>query len=202
LAVNGEERDVSTENPGSVTGWIGRLKQGDESAARALWTRYFRRLVRLARSRLPSRSRTTADEEDVALSAFHCLYRSMSRGRVPDLEDRDDLWRLLATITMHKAMDQNRRLGRRKRGGRCEPIAADPDQIASSEPDAELSACLAEQFERLINQLGDSTLRRIALWKVEGFTNEEIASQLGSGLRTVERKLAVIRATWIEEKPD
>jgi DNA-directed RNA polymerase specialized sigma24 family protein len=33
---------------GSVTAWLGRLKAGEAAAARPLWERYSRRLVRLA----------------------------------------------------------------------------------------------------------------------------------------------------------
>jgi DNA-binding CsgD family transcriptional regulator len=34
------------------------------------------------------------------------------------------------------------------------------------------------------------------LWKLEGYTNDEIAAKLGCARRTVERKLRVIRAVW------
>ena len=37
-----------------------------------------------------------ADEEDAALSAFHCLCEGAVRGRFLRLDDRDDLWRVLA----------------------------------------------------------------------------------------------------------
>jgi hypothetical protein len=32
-----------------ITGWIGKLKQGDARAAQAIWEQYFDKLVRLAR---------------------------------------------------------------------------------------------------------------------------------------------------------
>ena len=38
--------------------------------------------------------------------------------------------------------------------------------------------------------------RSVALWKMEGFTNAEIAKRLGSVVGTVERKLRVIRTSW------
>ena len=44
--------------------------------------------------------------------------------------------------------------------------------------------------------LSDPGLRQIALWKLEGYTNSEIAQQLECTLRTVERKLERIRAYW------
>jgi DNA-directed RNA polymerase specialized sigma24 family protein len=33
----------------------------------------------------------------------------------------------------------------------------------------------------------------VAVWKMEGYTNEEIAGKLGCATRTVERKLFLIR---------
>lgn len=44
-------------------------------------------------------------------------------------------------------------------------------------------------------------LRQIAVWKMEGFTNEEIGAKMGRSRATVERKLVLIRALWGQEKP-
>ena len=56
---------------------------------------------------------------------------------------------------------------------------------------------LAEEAERRPAQLPDD-LRLIALWKLEGYTNEEIASlpTMNCSVRTVERKLRLIREAW------
>ena len=83
----------------SVTHWIGQLRAGDPVAAQHLWEGYFRRLVGLARGKLQSLPCRAADEEDVALSAFASFCRGVECGRFPQLADRDDLWRLLVTIT-------------------------------------------------------------------------------------------------------
>lgn len=100
---------MASEPEGSVTHWIVGLKDGDGSAARLLWGRYFDGLVSLARTKLHAAPGGAADGEDVALSAFHSLCRGAALGRFPDLEDRDNLWRLLATITARKAVDHLRR---------------------------------------------------------------------------------------------
>ena len=49
----------------------------------------------------------------------------------------------------------------------------------------------------------DEPLRRLALWKLEGYGNEEIAGKrmMDCGVRTVERKLSLIRQLW-EEPPE
>src|SRR5215212_3505935 len=101
----------------SVTLWIGRLKAGEREATRHLWERYFHRLVGLARARLRGAAWRVADEEDVALSAFDSFIRGAEEGRFPRLDDRDDLWKLLLTITVRKAADLRQARGRLKRGG-------------------------------------------------------------------------------------
>ena len=75
----------------------------------------------------------TSYEEDVALRSFHSLCR---RVQCPDrpllLSDRDDLWRLLATRTVSRAID----LIRRHKPGEV-PTEFDVEQLLNREPSAE-----------------------------------------------------------------
>src|SRR5205085_5333543 len=90
---------------GSVSQWLSRLQGGDRDAAEQLWARYFHRLVHLARGKLLAVPRAAADEEDVALSAFDSFCRRAEQGQFPRLADRDDLWQVLALLTVRKASD-------------------------------------------------------------------------------------------------
>jgi DNA-directed RNA polymerase specialized sigma24 family protein len=190
---------------GSVTYWIGQLKAGSAAAAQKLWEGYFRKMVALARHRLQGRPPRAADEEDVALSAFHSFCRGASAGRFPQLSDRNSLWPLLVAITAHKATGLLRREGRQKRGGsppeEGRPAApeADVEQLIGREPTPEFAVQVAEECQRLLDALDDEGLRAVALWKMEGFTTEEIAARLGCVPRTVERKLRTIRELWEQE---
>lgn len=184
---------------GSITHWLSRLQAGDSDAAHPLWDRYFQRLVQLARSRLVGMSRRSADEEDVAIDAFDSFCRDAARGRFPRLEGREDLWRLLIVITAQKASDLTRRERALKRGGLLDP-AVDLADVIGSEPTPEFAAQVAEEFQRLLDALPDAELRSIAVRKMEGYSNEEIAFQLGCVPRTVERRLRVIRSLWEAEE--
>jgi DNA-directed RNA polymerase specialized sigma24 family protein len=194
-----------SEGEGSVTRWIRDLSEGNDvgSAARELWRRYFDRLVDLARARLRAAPRGSADEEDVALSAFDSFCRGAAGGRFADLGGRDDLWRLLVTITVRKAVNKVRYERRKKRGGGRVVGAATLDdsdpfaRIVGREPSPELAAMMVDECRRLMSSLPNDSLRQIALLKMEGFDNEEISTRLDCGLRTVERKLRAIRATWL-----
>jgi DNA-directed RNA polymerase specialized sigma24 family protein len=185
---------------GSVSNWIDRLKAGDRAAIGQLWERYFQRLVYLARAKLQAVPRRAADEEDVALSAFHSFCCAAEHGRFPQLLDRDNLWRLLVVLTSRKAAHLVRDQHRLKR----RPAALDADSgeldaILSSEPTPEFAALLAEECQRLLGALGSTELTQLALWKMEGYTNEEIAAKLECVPRTVERKLRLIRGLWADE---
>ncbi len=83
--------------------WIDQLKAGDREATQQLWGRYFQQMMELAQQKLASRPRLGANPEDVALSAFDSFFRGAEAGRFPQLNDRDDLWHLLVTITARKA---------------------------------------------------------------------------------------------------
>jgi RNA polymerase sigma factor (sigma-70 family) len=176
-----------------VTLWITQLKDGDRAGVRELLERYFQRLVRLARARLRGRPALAAYDEDVALSAFNSLCLGAERGRFPRLDDRGDLWRLLALLTVRKAIDLQRRRRPEETIG-----AGEIEQLLSREPLPEMAAELAEEYQRLLDRLDDPQPRDIALWKVEGYTNEEIAGRLGCVVRSVERKLHRIRTLWTE----
>ncbi len=188
----------------SITRLIGMLKQGDRAASQQLWEAYFGRLVGLARARLKNTVLRVADEEDVALSAFDSFFRRAERGQFPQLLDRDDLWQLLFVLTVRKAINLVHYQGRRSRGGgRVQSLqdleALGADQILGTEPSPELAAQMTEECQRLLARLGDETLRAVALWKMEGYTNIEIAAKLGCVEQTVERKLRAVRQVWSNE---
>jgi DNA-directed RNA polymerase specialized sigma24 family protein len=199
-------------SPGSVTGWIAELKAGNQVAAQNLWERYYSRLVALAHHKLRNRCRV-ADGEDVALSAFAGFCRGVEKGRFPRLDDRDDLWKLLVVISLRKASDLVKREGRKKRGGGkvhaqsvvpCTPDAHGPEmeleQIVGEEPTPDFVVEMAEEYRRLLESLGNSELQAIAVWKMEGYTNEEIAAKLGYVTVTIERRLRLIRTIWERER--
>ena len=55
---------------------------------------------------------------------------------------------------------------------------------------------IEERHQELLKRLRDDTLRQVAQLRMEGFANEEIAGRLTMSLRSVERKLRLIREEW------
>jgi RNA polymerase sigma factor (sigma-70 family) len=153
----------------------------------------------LARPWLVGVSPGVGDAEDVAQSAFHAFCRAAADGRAMELADRDDLWRLLATISRHKATDRIRRELRLRRGGRAaissQGLECAEDDAPSPAEAALLRDELALLFER-IDANGDPTLQVAATMRLEGASNDEIAEQLGCTTRTVQRKLHLVERLW------
>jgi DNA-directed RNA polymerase specialized sigma24 family protein len=197
----------------SVTRWLQQLKQGDRQAAQPLWERYFTRLVQLVRTRFARTPRAAAaSAEDAALDAFASFCRRAEEDGFARLLDRDDLWQILVVLAFRKRCNQiqhEQRQRRRPAVGRVYAASAlEQDSgeqgalftnMLSRDPEPSLVLQAAEECRRLLAELEDEQLRQIAQWKVEGFTNEEIAAKLGRAVATVERKLSRIRRLWEKE---
>ena len=130
----------------------------------------------------------------------------MQAGDFAGLAGRDELWRLLTRITLNKSRERARHEAALKRGGpsRTFVVAADGDSggplddVASPLAPPDLLAAMTKECQRLLGVLGDKELEGVALMKLEGYTNDEIAEMLGCTRRTVQRMLALIRRLWGE----
>jgi DNA-directed RNA polymerase specialized sigma24 family protein len=137
------------------------------------------------------------------MDSFLC---GMKEGRFPDLHNRKELWNLLLTIADRKVIKLRKRERATKRGGgavvsvtclatnatdgavQFDPVDADPTE-------EEIATVVAEMTEGL----GDPVLRIIAVRRLQGFTDREIAAELGVTERTVIRKRRRIQAIWQSE---
>ena len=188
----------SAEASQSITRLIRAVQDGSSSAVRPLLSAYFDRLVRLASKRLRNLPGLGGYDEDLALRSFQSVcQRLRDPARSLDLSGRDDLWRLLATRTISRAID----LIRRHRPAKA---LGDDDlaKLLSREASPHEAAELADECRRLLESLKEPELRQIALWKVEGYTHEEIAARLDCVPRTIERKVSRIRQIWKRELED
>lgn len=182
---------------GSVSHWLDGLRKGESVAAQELWNRYFARLVAVAQHRLSNVVRE-ADGEDIALSAINSVMMGVRENRFPDLADRHSLWPLLVTITARKSLSEVRRQLAQKRSIANECRLEDVRDYIGVEPTPEFAVEVADQLESLVRALGDPTMQRLVEQKLAGWTHEEIAEELGCTVRTVIRKLNLIRQEWRE----
>jgi DNA-directed RNA polymerase specialized sigma24 family protein len=184
--------------------WLEKVQAGDDRAQQAIWERYFPELLEVARRRLPTSPGAVDDEEDVALSALESFFQAAQRGRFPDLRDRESLWRLLSEMTRRKVIDRIRRhLALRQGAGQLHggsAIMADTSGVQPRLADAglpppDVELILREQIHQFLGALRekDPRLEELALAKMEGHTNEELAGRFGRSLPTIERWLQRIR---------
>lgn len=199
--------DLLPDESHSVTRLIQRLKDNDPDTAGQIWRRYFERLLPLARSKLQALPHRAVDEEDVLVSVFDRFFRAAKEDRFSRLQDRDDLWQILLMLTERKVADQYRAAETQKRGGdvshqRSSEPADDLRDLADHEPGPEFVAAFNDHLARALQRLGEPTTREVALLRLEGYENRDIAERLEISVSSVERKLRVIREVWQTEFAD
>ncbi len=186
----------------SLTVLLNCLKENELSEKfNRIWEECYPRLVLLARKRLEGVPQGMADPEDVAASALKSFYRAYQAGHIPNLKDRDDLWRVLFKMTSWKAIDLRRYEDRRPVNGLSAFQFSDNEragihELPADQSEEEVAANLAHELEDKLGLLSDD-LCQIAVAKLEGYSNAEIAQQHDIALRTVERRLNLIRKKWL-----
>lgn len=186
----------------SMSNIVGGVKDGNSEAQQRLWDVYFEQIVAIARNRLRrSGERGSFDGEDVALSVFESLFRRAEQGQYPDLQSGGDLWKLLKTMAKNKAINRVRDEKAAKRGGGKVIMSTSQLEVGIEPPKGPPSAEDVDDLANIIDdQLGklDGELQTVALMKLQGFTNREIATEIGRAESTVERRLGVLRSRWTE----
>ena len=181
---------------GSVSQWIAELKEGDESALLRLHQRYWPQVVRLAQGRLEGSVIGHADAEDIAQTTFISLHDNFKRGRVPNLEDRQQLLALLTHIVACKAANEIKYHLRKKRGGGATQNALALEMLVQDPQYTPLEAAILQDCYAFYLNAIPEPLRAVAELHLSGLTNREIAQRLDCVERTVERKLARLRTHW------
>src|SRR5438132_78138 len=181
---------------------LGRRQAGEEGALAKLHARYWPWLVGMARQKMKGARLRVADEEDVAQEAFWSFYHRLMAGGFPRLANRQDFLALVTTITACKAINQiQHEAGVRKRGGGLVHTETEFVSLAgldvSDRRSPEEEAILADSYRFFVEGL-PAKLQAFAELYLAGCTHREIAERLECGLRTVERKVALILAKWQE----
>ncbi len=194
---------------GSLTLCIADLRSPDcrqrDEAARVIWERFSSRLQTLVRRHLDNRIRRREDENDILQSMYSSFCIGQLEGKTPPAS-REELWKLLVRITMCKVVNTAHRHMAARRDVRREMVAGRDrsgggesmfpqwmlEHVDRTQPSHEEKVVVLEELERLLQGLPQE-LRQIVLWKLDGFTNAEIACSIGRTVRCVELKMQLIR---------
>lgn len=177
-----------TENWDSL---LGGLREGDEDACAAFYTRYGPLLERLADRNLESGLRRRVDGDEVAHSACRTFLRRVREGAF-DLGGSDDLWNLLSAIAVAKLRKKVRFHLAQKRGvdqevrGAADATTGPEDRTATPEPGPADAVEVMDAIQGLLDEL-DGEERMLVCLKLEQRTDDEVATALGCTERTVRR---------------
>lgn len=194
--------DTMTRPDGSITRLIPDVQRGDSLAIDQLWQRYVARVRGVVRPVVAGLAPGAGDEEDVAQSAFRAFFDAAANNGTVQLESRDELWRLLVTISRRKATDRVRHELRDRRGGEARRRPEGLENVTAGTPSPSEITELQDLFDHLLLALDaacDHKLKTVAVLRLEGLTNEEIAAQLNCTVRTIQRKLHILERLWASE---
>ncbi|MFN5950076.1 MAG: ECF-type sigma factor [Pirellulaceae bacterium] len=193
------------DSSGSISRWLVDRSSSTQSAtATLLWHHFGPRLVRIARQQLRAIRDPGYGSEDLALSTFQEFHRRILEGGYPNLADRDQVWRLLFTISLNKARNFRRAMLRRKRyrvGLSHVPEHRFSGKRSRDDWDSPSAVvAVVEECQSLLQLLdaNDSSgrLRTIAMMRFEGASKSQIAKKLGSTRRTIDARIQWIQAIW------
>jgi tRNA A-37 threonylcarbamoyl transferase component Bud32/DNA-directed RNA polymerase specialized sigma24 family protein len=172
---------------------IRRFANGEQSAANDLYDQYAQRLIALARTRLSAKTARRVDPEDILQSVFRSFFVGLREERWL-VDDLDDLWRLLAGITLNKLGEKVRFHRRLKRSAAREVqidgnVHEQPDNAcASREPSPADVVAAAEELAWLLARF--SVEERVAIeLRLQRHSIEEISQRTGRSARTICRWL-------------
>jgi RNA polymerase sigma-70 factor (ECF subfamily) len=183
-----------SERPSNIQVLLGRIRDGDEEAARELLTRYEQKVRMVVRRQLPRLLRSRFDSIDFLQSVWGSFFHKIQTGP-NDLNEEQHLITFLAWAARNKVIDEYRRAATRKQDiHREEPITGwvegDRGLMTEDTPSELLQA--QETYDRLRNSLPED--RRVVLdLKAAGYSCREIGARMGLSERTVQRLLEELR---------
>src|ERR1700722_15558160 len=171
-------------------------RHGDQEAPRQIVERYFDRLLVLARRRISQRLASRVDPEDIVQSVFRTFFVRLKEGQFV-FDDQDDLCKLLMRITLHKTLRQVAFHKAAKRDPNLETPHGEHHHeqlmaLFDQEPTQEATVAFLDQLEHFLGQLRPQE-REILEMRLQGHSNEDIASKLGIYDRKIRRVIEHVR---------
>lgn len=176
------------EAPPDVEGWLARVREGDQQAARLLVDYLYPQVIRIVRARLPRRG----GEEDLAQEIFLKMFTRLEQyqGQVPLAH-----WvSRIAVTTCIDALRAQKRRPELRWADLSEGEAAALDAVLTREDAADTADGLAshELLHKLLNQLSPSDRMVLQLLDMEQKTLAEIREITGWNLTLI--KVRAFRA--------
>jgi RNA polymerase sigma factor (sigma-70 family) len=173
-----------------------RLNRGDSQAMQQLFDRYSEQLVRLAGKNIHPALLKRFDGEDVVQSVFRTFFRRQEEGKI-QIEHSQQLWQLLATITLCKTRSHARRHTAEKRNAKAEEGIAADLQLFEREPSPEDALAMWEEIDAALDGLPERA-GKILSNRLEGKNKSEIAKEMNLSRQTIHRILRLVEERLTE----
>ncbi len=177
---------------------VERWREGEEVAATLLHERYLNKLLNLVGRHLADRFNSRLDPDDVVQSVFRSIFRLTREGRF-EFEGDSAFWKLLLTMALNKVRNTVRHHQAGKRDPKVESVSISSDGVdgyivnrLGSQPSIQEIVSFADMLERVLERL-DPDQQLLIQYRIEGYTQKEIAEKLSVDDRTVRRMFASIR---------
>ncbi len=187
----------------SLSDVLKEFRGGDEQAFEELWARTKEKILKAARKKLDTLGVRGASSEDIADEVFFSLWRGAKGGRFPRLDATKDLWQVVHMLIRQKVVDWRRRQRPEHTESALGHAAGDSSDMPGMgnvhgeelPPDVivEVADCLRNYLDTL-----DETKRLIVVYHLDGLSNPEIAEKTGWSLRSVERKIPLLKDRMLE----
>ncbi len=168
---------------------VERIRNGDDDAATTLYDRYADRVKWFVKTRASDQLKHQVEPEDIVQSIFKSVFKGMeSRGY--DAPQGGTLWHLIAVVAIHKVRkNASRRNAAMRDFRRTESLdSLDVAQVNEVESVHEMEFAVREAIESLSPQE-----QAVVNLRLQNYSVEEIAKQIGCSPRTVERRLQLVR---------
>ena len=190
-------------DPGSISQWVLRLKSGNPTATQAIWDRFYPKLVEAANKRLIKNPDPATSGEDIAQSSFRNVCLGVLEGKYPQLENRDDLWKLLLVSMINRVRSHYRSINAQKRAVSLEESIDSIDdellvQFKSPAAQSELDDLIDFLLNKLDQEDPSGQLRQIAVLYLNEHSASDIAKIIHRRKTNILHKVQLIRALWEE----
>lgn len=155
---------------------------------------YLPKLIRLADRNISERFKGKIEAEDVAASVCRTFIRHYGNSDF-HIDNDEDLWKLLVTITLTKTRNKVRHHTAEKRDVGREYALDQPGLVAAlnSPPGPDEAAEFVDTLTVLQERLDDEVASKVLQLLLEGEKQVDIAKKLNIVPRTVQRKKAMIQ---------
>lgn len=158
-----------------ITAWSSAVRAADEEGLSALWLELAPAFQQFA-VQWTERAMDRIEGDNTSPSRISMLVARIQRNELT-LRGSDDVWRLVAAATLYRIQEES----------------------VVIESSIDLAAQMTRYGRALLDELADPDLESVALFKLAGETNEDIAGHMDRTRRTIQRMIKLIRDIWLSQ---